>query len=59
MTDDLSMKVQFTQTFTLHPPDSIEDAVEADCWFHENPAERLYDAMDVNQGDIEVLEIND
>ncbi len=57
--DDLSMRVQFTQTFTIRPPDSIEDRVMADHWFHDDPVTILRDALDIQQGEVEVLEINE
>lgn len=57
-TEELTMQVQFTQTFTLYPPDSIRDRVMADEWFNQAPEMRLRDALDVRQGDVEVLSIS-
>lgn len=57
--DDLTMRVKFTQEFTIRPPDSITDSVMADNWFHDDPKTILWDALDVNQGDVEVLSIDE
>jgi len=53
--DPLSMKVLFTQTINIIPPDSITDRVEADAWFHNDTKMILRDAIDVEQGEVEVL----
>lgn len=57
--NDLTMEVQFTQTFTIRPPDSVNHPVIASEWFHEDPATHLRDALDVRHGDVEVLSIDE
>lgn len=57
--NDLTMEVQFTQTFTIRPPDFIKDNVMADEWFHDDPKTILWDALDVDQGEVEVLSIDE
>jgi hypothetical protein len=53
-----TLKVRFTQDITVHPPDSI-DAASAEHWLRNDPGWILRDALDVDHGNIEVLEIND
>lgn len=57
--DDLSMKVRFTQEFTIKPPGDIQDEIAARGWLHNDPEMILRPGLDVQQGSIEVLEIND
>lgn len=59
MSEGIEMKVRFTQEFTLRPPDYIEDAVAADYWFHDDPEMRLRDGLDIRQGTVEVLHVNE
>jgi len=53
------LEVQFTQTFKIRPPASVSDSVEADYWFHNDTKRILQDGLDVNQGEVEVLSIED
>jgi hypothetical protein len=57
--NDLTMTVEFRQQLTLRPPGHIEDSVEAKFWFKSDPKEILYDGIDVNQGEVEILEIDE
>ena len=59
MANDLQLKVRFTQEITIHPPENIERNYEAEVWWKNNPSLILRDAIDVDRGDVEILEIND
>ncbi|UBF19642.1 hypothetical protein HJTV-1_gp60 [Haloarcula virus HJTV-1] len=59
MTDGITLDVEFTQRLTIYPPDEIEDGVDADYWFHNDPVEIIRDGIDLRQGSIEVLSINE
>lgn len=58
MTDDDSsgpvLVVEFTQQFTVHPPDEIEDKVTAEGFFWNRKNEILRDVLDPHQGEVEV-----
>ncbi|AAL54970.1 hypothetical protein HfxHF1_340 [Halophage HF1] len=59
MGDGITLDVEFTQRLTIYPPDEIDDKVDADCWFHDRPEEIIRDGIDLRQGNIEVLSINE
>lgn len=59
MTDQkISMTVKFEKEIEIYPPEFIEDKVEADTWFQSGSRHILQDAIDLRQGEIEVLSIN-
>lgn len=57
--NDLTMTVEFRQQITLRPPEHIGSPIEAKFWLKSDPKEILYDGIDVNQGEVEILEIEE
>ena len=54
-----TLQVEFTQTFTVHPPDSVDDSIEAEAFYRNQKNEILRDVLDPMQGEAEVLHVNE
>lgn len=59
MNDGITMRVQFSQTFTIHPPESVQDKYDAEFFLQNEASGIIRDVVDERQGELEILEIND
>jgi hypothetical protein len=57
--NDLTMTVEFRQKVRVRPPNHINDGVSARLWMNRDTKRILYDAIDIDQGEVEILEIEE
>jgi hypothetical protein len=57
--NDLTMTVEFRQRVKVRPPKHINNNISAKLWMNRDTKRILYDAIDIDQGEVEILEIEE